>query len=201
MGNCYPAFAQDDIGVPGVKDILRGPQPVAEGRTEVPFQHHRSPGLGRSFQEWIILHVSRANLEDVGCFGHRIDLIHVHDFGDDRNSGLFFCDLQKTQALLSQLKKFWPTIRESQRLESPSAQKMRPRLFHRLRCCDNHFLVLYGVWAGKNRDQRPSEFHPRDANDRLVIRRSFRCKRNLCLQVLGGYVLARESVLNLHKYP
>ena len=47
------------------------------------------PDFAERFQQREVLHVARADLQDVGILGHELDVTIRHDFGDDRQAGRF----------------------------------------------------------------------------------------------------------------
>ncbi len=83
-----PALAQDDVGIAGRDDVLGGHQPFLDRRSVAALEHHRSSDPPDRHQERVVLHVPGADLEDVRILGDDVDLVGLHDLGDDREPRL-----------------------------------------------------------------------------------------------------------------
>src|SRR5207247_9628189 len=120
-----PALAQNHVGVAAAQDVLRGQEPLFDRGRDAALQEHRLAHVPQLAQQREILHVARADLEDVAVAVDQLDLAKVHHFGDQlqvlRARGVS----QQTQALLAKALK---TVRRASRLERAAAEYLRARL-------------------------------------------------------------------------
>src|SRR5258708_6748597 len=75
------ALAQDDLVIAFAHDIFRGHEKFFERGGHATFQQHRLARLARFFEQGKILHVARANLDDVSVFFDEIERFVVNGFG------------------------------------------------------------------------------------------------------------------------
>ena len=82
-----PAFAEDDVRVAGGQHVLGGEQPFLDRRRQATLQQDGAAALAHRLQEREVLHVARADLEDVDVLVEDLDVVRVDDLGDDRQAG------------------------------------------------------------------------------------------------------------------
>ena len=78
--------------------------------------------LPSDFKQREVLHVTRADLQDVGILGHQVDIAIAHHFRDDSESGFALCLGKQLQAFGFQALKI---VRRRSRLERTAAQHLR----------------------------------------------------------------------------
>ena len=77
------ALAEHDVVVAAREDVLGRQQPLLDGGREASLQHHRLARVTKLAQQRVILHVARADLEEVGVAIDELDLADVHHLGDE----------------------------------------------------------------------------------------------------------------------
>ena len=83
-----PALAQDHVLVALLEDVVGGLQQLVERRRQPALEQHRLAELARDLEQRVVLHVARADLDDVGVLGDRVGVLGVEQLGDDRQAGL-----------------------------------------------------------------------------------------------------------------
>ena len=84
----HAALAEDHVVVAAGHDVLGGHQPLFERRAHAALQQHRLAALAHPLEQREVLHVPRADLDDVGRLLHGRGVFGVHQFGDDADAGL-----------------------------------------------------------------------------------------------------------------
>ena len=84
-------------------------------------QHDGTAAFAERFEENEVLHVARADLQDVGVFRDEIDVAIAHDFGDDAEAGGVSRLLQELQAVLFQALEI---VGRGARLERAAAEEL-----------------------------------------------------------------------------
>ena len=116
------ALAQDDLRVAGRGDVLGGHQPLLDRGAEAALEHHRPARAPAREQQREVLHVARADLEDVRVLGHDVDLVGLHHLGDHRQPGPLARLREVAQALDAQALE---AVRARARLERAAADDRR----------------------------------------------------------------------------
>jgi len=77
------ALAEDDIVVALAHDVFGSHEEFVERGGHAAFEQHGFPGAAGALEERIILHVARADLDDVGPLFDEVERFVVDGFGDD----------------------------------------------------------------------------------------------------------------------
>src|SRR5204862_2053755 len=96
------AFAGDHAVVSTRHDVFGREQKFFEGCRDAALQQHRSLNLAQFAQQIEVLHVARADLENVDVGKHQLDLRDLHDFADDQKIELVPGFAQQLQPFQSQ---------------------------------------------------------------------------------------------------
>src|SRR5436305_3133221 len=82
------AFTENDVGIARGYNVLGGQQPLVDGRCKAALEHDWSSQTVATSrqQEWEVLHVATAYLQDVGVLRYRFDQFRFHHLGDDGES-------------------------------------------------------------------------------------------------------------------
>ena len=91
------AFAQDDVLISLVEHVFGSQQELVDGGGRAALQQHGNTRLTDGLQQVVILHVARADLQDVGIPGDEIHVMGRHHLGDDRQAGFFTGRCQQFQ--------------------------------------------------------------------------------------------------------
>ena len=81
------ALAEDDVVIPARHDVLGGHEPFLERRRHAALEQHGLLRFRHALEQTEVLHVARADLNDVGGFFHRLGVVCVHQLGDDADAG------------------------------------------------------------------------------------------------------------------
>src|SRR5947207_1165184 len=132
------ALAENYVVVAASKDVFGAHQKFVHGGGHAALEKNRFADFDKRAKEIVILHVARADLEDVDITHHHLDLRSVHHFADGEEAefvGGFAHDLEArfTQALKG--------VRRSARLEGAAAQDLRAGLGD---ACGNGMDLLAG---------------------------------------------------------
>jgi hypothetical protein len=96
------AFAEHDVEVAALGDVLGGHQPLLDGGAHPALEHHRLAGAADRLQEREVLHVTGADLQHVGVGSDQLDIGRVDHLGDDREAGLRPDIGENAQAVLAE---------------------------------------------------------------------------------------------------
>src|ERR1035437_6613101 len=80
------ALAEDDVVIAAGQDVLGGEQEFLDAGRDAAFEQHGFGLLAELAQEVEVLHIARADLNDVGVFREQRDLRLVHDFADHQQA-------------------------------------------------------------------------------------------------------------------
>src|SRR5918992_5557069 len=140
-----PALAQHDLRVPFADNVLGGHQQLFDRGRWAALQKYRLLGSADLGEEREVLHVPRADLDDVGGLDHRLDMPRVHELGDDRKSGLLPGLDEDVETLLPEpLEGVWRRAR----LERAAAQHRRSGPLNRAGGRERLLAVFDGARAG-----------------------------------------------------
>ena len=82
------ALAEHHVLVAARHDVFGGEQPLLDGRREAALEEHRLVVGADLLQELEVLHVTGADLDDVGLLEEVLDVARVQDLADDRQACL-----------------------------------------------------------------------------------------------------------------
>jgi hypothetical protein len=124
-------------------------------------------------QQRVVLHVPRADLEDVGVFGHDVDLARLHHLGDDREAGPIarFGKVPKgldTQALEG--------VRARPRLERAASQDRGAGRLDRIGGLEQLLTALDRAGSGHHRQRSIADRRVQDPDHRVLRMELARCQ-------------------------
>ena len=96
------AFAEDHVAVALGHDVLGGQEPLVDRGREAALEHDRLARQADFVEQHEVLHVARADLQDVGVARDEFDVAGFHDLGDHRQSGLLTGRRQVLQTFLAE---------------------------------------------------------------------------------------------------
>ena len=115
------ALADHDVVVAVAHDVLGAHQQFLDGAADAALEHDGALHLADGMQQSEVLHVARADLQNVGVFGDHRQGLDGHDLGDDGQAGDFACFGQVFKTLETQaLEAVWAGAR----LEGAAAQHL-----------------------------------------------------------------------------
>ena len=76
------AFAKHDVVVAAGEDVFAGEEELLDGAGDAAFEEDGFADLAELAQQIEVLHVARADLEEVGVGEHGLDLRDLHDLAD-----------------------------------------------------------------------------------------------------------------------
>jgi hypothetical protein len=79
----HTALAEDHIVIALAHNVLGRHQEFFQGGRHSALQQHRFWGTAGAFEQGIIMHVARADLNNVGVFFDQFERLVVDSFGDD----------------------------------------------------------------------------------------------------------------------
>ena len=144
-----PALAEHHVAVSLAQQVLRGQQPLLDGRGHPPLQHHGVAGAPGLLEEGVVLHVAGADLEDVRVARHQLHVARRHDLGDDLEAGLLPRAGQHLQPLLAEALE---GVGRGARLEGAAPEDLRPLGRHVAGGLHQHLDALDGAGAGHHHD-------------------------------------------------
>ena len=92
------ALAQNHVVVPLGQEVLGGQEELLDRRRQAALQEHRLPGAAGRLEEREVLHVARADLDDVRDFPYGPHAFGVHRLRADQEARLFARFGQKPQS-------------------------------------------------------------------------------------------------------
>src|SRR6058998_896542 len=135
-------------------------------RGHASLEEHRLPRFADAPEQREVLNVARADLEDVGVLGDQLDLVGLHDLGDDRQPGLALRFGQQLQSLVLEPLE---GVRRGARLERAAAEDARAGGLHFLRGVEQLQPRLDRARAGHDDDPCSADRHVADTDlGRLV---------------------------------
>ena len=130
------ALAENDIVVAAGHDIFRAHQQLLERVGKPALEQNRFLDRAHLFQKIVILHVARADLNDINILKQR-QMLNIHKFCHDRQARFLLGNLKQADALAVQPLE---VIRRRARLERAAAQQLRARSLDGL--CNVYDLLL-----------------------------------------------------------
>ena len=92
------ALAHNNLVVAACHDVLGTHQPFLNRRAQSALKQNRLVGLAELLEQVKVLHISRADLDNVYVLEH-INVLCAHNLGDDGQSGLLPRDFQQVKSL------------------------------------------------------------------------------------------------------
>ena len=83
-----PALAQDHLLVALLEDVVGRLQQLVQRRRQPALEQHRLAELAGDLEQRVVLHVARADLDDVGVLVDHVGVLGVEQLGHDRQAGL-----------------------------------------------------------------------------------------------------------------
>ncbi len=124
------ALAQHHVHVAARQDVFRRQQPLFDRRGNAALEHDGHRRMPQLAQQREVLHVARADLEDVGIALHQFELADVHDLGHELEVVAVRRGLEEPQPFLAEPLE---AVRAAARLERAAAQDLRAGPLHRRR--------------------------------------------------------------------
>ena len=160
-----PALAEDHPAVALRQDVLGRHQQVLDRRAHAPLQQDGRAGPADLLEQVEVLHVPRADLDDVGVALDEVDLAGVHDLGDDRHAEPLAGRLEDLEAVLAEPLE---AVGAGPRLEGAAAEDVGAGVADRLGDLDQDRLALDGARAGDHGQVAAADLDPLDLEDRVV---------------------------------
>ena len=150
----YAAFAEHHVVVALGEDVLGGHEKFVEGGGHAALQKYRKLGAAGTLEEREILHVARADLDDVGILFDEVEGFVVDSFGDDAEAELL-ADVRKN----FQASKAEPLerVRRSARLVGAAAEKADAGSLELLGDGEALFFGFDGAGPSDHRDVRTAD--------------------------------------------
>ena len=164
LKGAHAALAENDILVAAGHDVLRAHQPFLVGRGHTALDHHGLFLTAHSLQKVEVLHIARADLNDVHILEER-KLAEVHQLGDDGQPRLLLGDLEVAQADLAEALE---GIGRGAGLERAAAQHRRAAGLDRLRDGDHLLLGFHRAGAGHEREVAAADLRIADLDDGIL---------------------------------
>ena len=81
------ALAEDDVVVAAGEDVFGGEQQLFDGGGDAALEQHGLADRAELAQQVEVLHIARADLEEIDVGQHQLDLGDLHDLADDEQAG------------------------------------------------------------------------------------------------------------------
>src|SRR5207253_5091289 len=147
----YAALAQDDVVVAPGENVLGAHQKFFHSGGHAALQENRFSDFTKRAKHVVVLHVTRADLEDVDVAQHHRNLRSVHHFADGEEAELVGGLAHQLEARLAHALE---RVRRSARLERAAAQDLRAGLGNAFRNRMNLLTRFDRTWPGGNSDFR-----------------------------------------------
>src|SRR5882762_7892240 len=157
------ALAEHDVVIALGEDVLGGHEEFVERGGHAALEENRFFSAARAFEERKVLHVARADLDDVRVFLDQVERFIVNGFGDDPET-ILGANLRKN--LESVFAKALKAVRRSAGLVSAAAEEARAGFFDALG--DSDVLAADDDVSRGRRDPKDAVFFFRIAADELV---------------------------------
>src|SRR5258708_14167517 len=138
------ALAKHNVVIALGEDVLGGHEEFVERGGHAALEENRFFGAARAFEKGEILHVTRADLDDIGVFLDEVRRFIVNGFGDNAEAILGANFRKNLEALFAKALK---AVRRSARLVSAAAEQTRSGFFDALGDSQALLLGFHGTRA------------------------------------------------------
>src|SRR6266852_8769469 len=149
------ALAQNHVVVAAGKDVFGTHQKFFHGGRHAALEKNGFAEFTERAKEKVVLHVARADLEDVHVRHHHLNLRGVHHFADSEEAEFRGCFAHQLEARFTHSLK---GIRRSARLERAAAKNFCPGFGNRLRHRKDLLAGFDRTGAGGNDNFRAADF-------------------------------------------
>src|SRR5581483_10923915 len=158
------ALTQNNIWISVCDYVLGRHQQFLDRTAQAALQHHRPIRFTERLQQREVLHVPRADLQNVRIFGNHFNIAVAHYFSDDADAGFLLRFREQTKTLgLHTLK----IVRRGSRLKSAAAQKLRTMAQDETRGFENLRFTFHRTRAGHHDEFIAANFDSVNANLRF----------------------------------
>src|SRR5580692_74676 len=166
--SAYPALAQNHVVVAFAHHILGRHQKFFQRRRHATLHHDRPLRSARTPEQRVVLHIARANLNDVGVLLHQVERFMVNGLGNCPQAKILTHVSHDLQAFFAQTLK---RIRRCAWLVSSAAKELRPRTLDALSHSKRLLPALNGARPGDNRESRATNrgIAARETNDGVLF--------------------------------
>ena len=147
LKTAYASLAEHHLAIAPGQHVFRRQEPLLVGCGKAPFDHYRHIQFAHGVQQIVVLHITSANLQDVGVFGHGIEVLDGHHFGNDRQAGFLLGCLEQFQPFNTHASK---TVRGSAGLECAATEDFGSGGLDRLGGRDHLVFVFHRARPGHN---------------------------------------------------
>src|ERR1700682_3784014 len=153
------ARAEDYVVIAAGEDVLGAEEQLFHGGGHAALEEYGLADFAEGAEEIIVLHVARADLEDVDVAEHHLDLRRVHDFADGE-------EIEFLRGFAHELEAFFAHTLEgvgrSARLESAGAEDFSSGFGDGFGDGENLFARLDGTGTGGDDDFVAADFYAPD---------------------------------------
>src|SRR6266849_3194054 len=150
------ALAEDYVVVAAGEDVLGAEEQLFHGGGHAALEEHGLADFAERAEEIIVLHIARADLEDVDVAEHHLHLRRIHDFADGE-------EIEFLRGFAHELKAFFAHalkgVGRSARLEGAGAQDFRSGFSDGFGDGEDLFAGLDGARAGGDDDFVAADFY------------------------------------------
>ena len=177
------ALAEDDLLVAAGHDVLGAHEQLLERAGQTALEQDGLAQLAELTQEIEVLHIARADLNDIHILEQR-QMLHAHDLGHNRQAGGRARRFEQLDAGgLEPLK----IVGRGAGLERAAAQDVRAGGLDRLRDRDDLLLRLHGARPRNHDEVATADLHVADLNDGVL-------RVELAVAALEGLAHALDAV-------
>ena len=168
------ALAEQHVLVALLEDVLGGHEQLVERARQAALDEHRTLRAADLGEQRVVLHVARADLDDVRDLEHRLEVAGVHELGDDRKAGLGLGLGEQPQPLLAEPLE---GVRARARLVGAAAEHRRAGAADDVGGGEQLVARLDGARPGDEGEVVAADLAPSDVEDRrLVVADLRRCE-------------------------
>ena len=158
-------LAEDNIFIALTHNVFCRHQPLLNRRSQTTLQQNRLIGFAQFLEQLKVLHIARADLNQVNILNKALYHVRRHDFRNNRQTGLCLSCLQKIQALLLQSLE---GVRRGTRLESTATHQRCACCLHILSNACNLLLRFHRARTGNNLQLFAAEGYAADINNAVL---------------------------------